>query len=133
MTPHERRSEISAEPNPDTHHDYIVEIKGHVTLPAAATSPAALALRYVPDRLVINPASLGGYLRKLDELSLTTLESIATTILDDINNEIVARWVQVRLTSPDDLHSGIQSHVVILEDRQPGWNNQELLSRLQPF
>ena len=133
MTPHDRRSHISAEPNPDTHHDYIVELTGQVTLPALATGPAALTLRYIPDRLVIIPASLGNYLRTLESLSFTTLEAIATTILADINNETVARWVQVSLTSPDDPNSGIRSHIVVLEDRQPGWNNQELLSRLRPY
>jgi 7-cyano-7-deazaguanine reductase len=132
-TPHERRSHISAEPNLDTHHDYIVAIKGEITLPALAKGPAALTLRYIPDRFVIVPTSLGNYLCELESLLFDTLEAIATTILDDINNEIVARWVQVSLASPDAPHSRIQSHIVVLEDRQPGWNNPELLLRLRPF
>ncbi|MCH8835488.1 MAG: hypothetical protein IH925_06035, partial [Proteobacteria bacterium] len=54
-------------------------------------------------------------------------------ILDDINNEVVARWVQVALSVPNGALPGVGNHGVMLEDRQPKWDNAALLSRLRRY
>ena len=54
-------------------------------------------------------------------------------ILDDINNEVVARWVQITVSSPDPTDSALEFHGIVLEDRQPKWDNPALLSRLKRF
>ena len=49
------------------------------------------------------------------------------TMLDDVNNELIPRWAQVELTAgPGDAGD---CHGVIIEDRQPGWDNPALLAR----
>ena len=54
-------------------------------------------------------------------------------ILDDVNNEVVPRWVQVTVTAPGDRAAGVDGHGVMLEDRQPRWDNPALLSRLERY
>ena len=90
-------------------------------------------MRYVPDKLIIDPAAFGRYLGALGTLPWESLEKVAVTILDDINNEVVARWVQVALSAPNGTHPGVDSHGVMLEDRQPKWDNPALLSRLRRY
>ncbi|MCZ6466802.1 MAG: hypothetical protein O6829_05960, partial [Alphaproteobacteria bacterium] len=92
-----------------------------------------VGVRYVPDKLIIDPAAFGRYLGALGTLPWESLETVAVTILDDINNEIVARWVQVALSAPNGAHPGLDNHGVMLEDRQPKWDNPALLSRLRRY
>lgn len=133
MNAKERRSHLAGEPNPDPRLDYVVEIKAEVATAGGGRAQAAVVLRYVPDRQVIKPGSFGQYLRVLEGLGLATLEALAAVILDDLNNELVCRWVQVTLSTATTVHPGIQSHAVVIEDRQPSWDNPGLLSRLRRF
>jgi 7-cyano-7-deazaguanine reductase len=90
-------------------------------------------LRYVPDKLIFDAESFTPYLESLTSPDAwISLEASAAHILDDVNNEIVPRWIQVTLTrTPDaDLSS---SHSVMLEDRQPKWDNSALLGRVGAF
>ena len=133
LLPDARRGHILADANPDSRLDYIVEIKGQVAAPGGTGQPVAVVLRYVPDRLVVQPASVGRYLKIVESLALSSLESNAAMILNDIRNELVPRWIQVSLSFPSTLHPGIHSHAVMLEDRQPSWDNAALLARLKPY
>ena len=133
MNAEERRSYLAGESNPDPRLDYVVEIKAEVATPGGAHAQTTVILRYVPYRQVIKPASFGQYLRILEGLGLPTLEAVAAIILDDLNNELVGRWVQVTLSTAAAVHPGIHSHAVVLEDRQPTWDNPGLLSRLRRF
>ena len=81
----------------------------------------ALTLLYVPDRFTIHLEALSDYMALLDALTLPT-ELKAVTILEDLVNELVCRWIRISLT--------LAGKTVILEDRQPGWKNDELLTRL---
>ena len=59
-----------------------------------------------------------------------SLEALATTILGDFNNQLVARWARVVATAPEGAYPGVGAHEVMVEDRQPGGDNEALLSRL---
>ena len=59
-----------------------------------------------------------------------TLDVAAAAILSDVNNELVTRWLQLSISAPNQVHRGIDRHEVLLEERQPSWNNVEILSRL---
>ena len=133
LSPPQRRALLAVEPNPDGRLDYVVDIKGEVAGPAASKIQIMVTLRYIPDKFVLTPGSFGQYLRMIETLHLGSLEVLATTILNDLNNELVSRWLSVSLASPAAIHPGVQSHSVTLEDRQPNWNNQGLLSRLRPY
>jgi len=80
-----------------------------------------LSLMYVPDRFTIHQQALSDYMALVDGLNLST-ELKAITILEDLVNELVCRWLRVSLS--------IDGKTIILEDRQPGWKNDDLLARL---
>ena len=119
-------------PNPGASLDYVVALGGHMRRDADR-APTRVGVRYVPDRLVLEPAAFGRYLGALGSAGWPSLEGVAATILDDVNNELVPRWVQVTVSAPDDVHAGVDDHDVMLEDRQPKWDNPALLSRLRKY
>lgn len=129
METQQRRGLLSAARNPDPKVDYVASLRGHMALFNGGGS-SGVALRYVPDRLVLEPSAFGRYLNAMGAIEWASLEAAAATILNDISNELVARWVQVSVSAPPRIHSGILSHDVLLEDRQPNWDNPGLLSRL---
>ncbi|MCW2243043.1 hypothetical protein [Azospirillum canadense] len=115
-----RRALLTSAPNPDTRHDYLVDLEGE---PLPGTR---LTVRYVPDRLVLNPAGFIGYLGDLSTLTGGGLEALALTVLDDLNNELVPRWAEITVERPAPV-----PHRVVVEDRQPGWDNPHLFARMR--
>ena len=75
-------------------------------------------------------AAFGRYLETLTSVEWGSLEELATAILGDFSNELVARWMRVVMTSPEGAYPGVGTHQVMIEDRQPGWDNPALLSRV---
>lgn len=98
----------------------------------SAISGFAIVLRYVPDKLLIEPASLTEYLAEYRASAsadaATHPETVALALLDDINNDIVPRWVQITVRSVADGPAPAES--VVLEDRQPNWANTDILATL---
>lgn len=127
-----RRGLIETANNPEPRLDYVVALEGHMAT-GDGTVPNAITLCYVPDRLIIDPASFGRYLKALSEVEWRSLEDLAVTILTDVNNEAVARWVHVTASTHEAGQSGLDRHTVTLEDRQPSWDNAPLLSRLKKY
>lgn len=115
----DRRALLAGEANPAPRHDYVVELTGRV----GGGCPATVRLRYVPDRLILVAAGWGRYLAALDDFP--SLEQLAAIISEDLGNELVPRWSQIALASED------AGHAVLLEDRQPTWDNPRLLARLR--
>ena len=125
----ERRALLAGAPNPRERQDYIVTLEGALPLTIVPGSTANIRLSYVPDRLIIMPISFELYLEALPRISFGSMEEAASSILDDINNEIVPRWIRVIASvKRDDLFPVGQR--VLLEDRQPRWDNPSLLARL---
>ncbi len=116
-----RRERLATRPSPDARHDFLVELSGG-PLPGVR-----LTLRLVPDLLVPDPASVLDYLAEFAGFP-DGLEALAVAILDDLNNELVPRWVEVAVESDAPL-----PHRVVIEDRQPAWDNPRLLARLRPL
>lgn len=127
-----RQSAIETEPNPESHGDYLCFLTGTLEGDNGAEENVTLPLRYVPDKYLIKPRMFAAYLAHVPATEDRLLEETAHLILDDLNNQLVARWVQIVLEvqSPND---GVPSHRVLLEDRQPQWDNASLLSRVQSF
>lgn len=124
-----RRAPLATAASPGSSRlDYVVSLTGRVAH-AAYPAPLAIVLRYVPDRWTLDPASFARYLDALDDAGLATLEAVGVAILEDVNNEVVPRWIQVAAaTGDEDEPAGRLG--VLLEDRQPKWDNPALLSRL---
>ena len=76
--------------------------------------------------MLLKPEALKAYLDAVGALEWTHLESLGLSILSDLNNELVPRWVQVAVSST----SAGMNHRVTLEDRQPRWDNPGLLARI---
>jgi 7-cyano-7-deazaguanine reductase len=123
-----RRTLIATGANPDPRLDYVVELEGSVAA-RGNTVPIAISLRYIPDKDILEPASFSRYLEALASIDWPSLEELAVTLLSDVNNEVVARWVHVSLSTP--ASQGLDSHSVMIEDRQPKWDNSHILSRLK--
>lgn len=123
-----RRRLLETTSNPDGRLDYVITLSGR--LGRAADAPR-LTLRYVPDRLILEEKSFAAYLDALAETRWPTLEAATTAVLDDLNNELVARWVQLTVTAETAEGRSATEHAVYLEDRQPSWDNEALLSRLK--
>ena len=123
----DRRDRLAVAPNPDERQDCIVSLEGEDGI-AGPDRPVKVTLVYVPDRVALSPDAFGAYLETLDGYTWPSLEAAAVAILADVNNELIPRWVQVRLiASPG---ARVARHSVVLEDRQPGWNDPAFLSRV---
>ncbi|MEX2617803.1 MAG: hypothetical protein WD767_17065 [Alphaproteobacteria bacterium] len=116
---------LAVEGNPSAHLDYLSRLDG-----AAAGDRTHVTLYYVPDKLVLPPAAFNNYLAALGEYSGKLLEQLAATILEDFNNEVVPRWLSIRLERQ---MPGMSAHRTLFEDQQPKWNNPALLARLERF
>lgn len=104
--------------NPAQAIDYLVEFSG--VLPAVT----ALTVCYVPDKLIVAEADFDAYLAVLGGQDWSSPEALAVAMLGDFNNELVPRWVGVVVER--------NRHKVVVEDRQPSWDNAALLARLPP-
>ena len=76
------------------------------------------------DRLVLETQAFENYLAAMSQEPWDNLEHAAVTLLDDIHDQLIARWIQLSVT-------GGQGHSILLEDRQPKWENPQLLQRLR--
>ena len=120
-----RRGRLERSPNPAISLDYLSMLDGMAT-----SQQARISVRYIPDKDIVTPRSFHRYLDGFGEDFKQSLEQLAIIVLDDFNNDIVPRWVQIRVArqgacEPD--------HHVLIEDRQPKWDNPALLARLERF
>ncbi len=110
---------MTTAPSPDSRHDFLVELRGE---PIPGTR---LTIRVVPDRLILESAGFVQYLAEPPD-GVPSPESLAMAVLDDLNNELVPRWVEVTVERDAPL-----PHRVVIEDRQPNWDNPQLMARLR--
>lgn len=125
----ERRAHLQTQTNPDRKLDYLITLEGH--LPNGGGVRQAVEVRYVPDKLILDVKAFGTYLEALSSVEWPSPEELAVTVITDINNQLIARWVQVTVNAPDLQHHAIETHGVVLVDRQPEWDNALLLARLE--
>lgn len=118
--PAKLRELLTTAPSPDPRHDYIVGLEG-------AVGDAMVTARYVPDRLIVTAEAAAAYFAALDSATLDSApgaEALALLVLDDFNNELVPRWIEVQVTRDRPLR-----HWAAVEDRQPGWENPLISAR----
>ena len=116
-----RRARLVFRPNPTRKIDSLNLISGRI--PA---TQVRVILRYVPGKRFLEHRSFDQYLAELGPVTREGIEELAHVILDDLNNELVPRWLEIVV----ELDGG---NKVLVEDRQPGWDNPTLLGRLQRF
>lgn len=120
----DRREILATRANPQSGLDYLVAID------TAAVSGRAIQLRYVPDKLLLRPEAFDAYLSTLTSGSEMPAEELALAIIEDINNEVVPRWVQVKIKSTArGQEPNSSAYRVLIEDRQPNWDNPQIIAR----
>jgi 7-cyano-7-deazaguanine reductase len=115
-----RRERLETRENRNNKIDYLV------TLQVTISKSFGVVIRYIPDLAILDTAAVNNYFATLGAINWENLEELGLTILNDLNNELVPRWVQVTVSGTS---AGI-AHCVTLEDRQPRWDNPALLSRI---
>ncbi len=128
-----RRQLLNVAQAPDVRGDAVTSLVGRLDgrLAAGGSSETKVVLRYVPHRDILTPESLTDYLAALGGVSWSSLEEAAVVVLGDVNDQVVPRWLRVRLLQLGD--DQVSRHDVVVEDRQPNWDNPGLLSRLPPL
>ncbi|MBL28733.1 MAG: hypothetical protein CMM50_14395 [Rhodospirillaceae bacterium] len=125
----DRRRQLTVAPNPRSGLDYVVTLGGTLSLEGMPGQVTA-RVRYIPDRDTLAAPVFTRYLAALANAPWPDLETLGAAMLGDLNSELVPRWMQVVLltTRSDD-----GEYSVLLEDRQPKWDNPRLLGRLKPY
>lgn len=116
-----RRAHLVFRPNPTRKIDSLNLVSGRI--PA---TQVRVILRYVPGKQFLEHRSFDRYLSALAPVTKDGIEELAYVILDDLNNELVPRWLEIIVELDD-------GNKVLVEDRMPGWENHTLLGRLQRF
>lgn len=116
------RYQLRSFTNPNPKIDYISRLNGD-----ALNGDLTISLSYVPDKLVLLTAAFHEYLADIQITETASLEPVALQVLDDINNEVVPRWVEVKIWARSESK---KSTNVIVIDQQPKWKNPSLLARL---
>lgn len=124
-----RRNLLSVTANPEIKLDYTVTLKGRIGT-TQETRQATIQLCYVPDKFILEDSAFRQYLDSLSDADWQTFEELAALILHDLNNEVVARWTQVKVAKQSTQEGSERAHTVTIEDSQPHWDNPALLARL---
>lgn len=125
----QRRRRLKTMPGPESRVDYLVTLSGNFDARGLAGDVEAV-LRYAPDRLVLRPEGFHDYLQVMGGHPWAGLEDLAVAMLADLNSELVPRWVRVSLASRP--RGAGENQRVVIEDRQPEWDNPALTARLEP-
>jgi len=124
----ERRQAIATRPHRFRQRDYVVTLRGSLRL-SSAPSPVRIRLAYVPDKLVLERDCFERYLAKLAAQDWVGLEEAMTALVGDIANEIVPFWLHLTAATKMKADDDADSHTITTEERQPDWDNPDLLAR----
>src|SRR3546814_2470130 len=97
-----RRALLATTEAPATRLDYLAFLTGEA-------GPVEIEISYVPDKRLLAPAAFSAYLAMTAGETEHALEALALAILDDVNNELVPRWVRVTARRSEEHTSELQS------------------------
>ena len=118
-----RRALLACDSNPSNMGDYLISLGGHLKIGILGTFDVRVT--YVPDALILNVGSFHNYLMALGNLPEMTPEQSGKTLLEDVNNELVPRWVRVTLIGRMEVEAA-GSYCCLFQDSQPNWSNPSL-------
>ena len=120
----DRRELLLTQQNPDMTIDYLVSLESQIKQPR--DDIITFKMSYVPDQQILKKSSLISYFEAVDREAFPSLEYAGVLLLSDFCNELVPRWLMITLSQ--DTSVDHQRHEIRLQDRQPNWNNPQLLS-----
>jgi hypothetical protein len=126
---HIRRALIAPEAAPARAAPYLVELERTLTCPAISKQPVLLCLRYMPEKWTIPPAALKRYLAACEKEKPPSLELLGDMLVSDLHNELIPFFLEVELSYEED---GMR-HRLLRQERQPDWEDDPLLKRLDHF
>jgi len=122
--PVQRRAALAGAANPAPRLDYRVTLSARLPAGAGPVGGARVTIDYVPDRLLLDPTAFTHYINGLGTMPWAGVEALGVAILDDMNNEVVPRWVRITVRAGATAGAAHDVHRVILEDRQPQWDDE---------
>ena len=111
--------------NPDDSIDYLVSLDGLIK--QTGRTSIDVKLYYVPDRQILETTTLSVYLDSVGAEEFPSIEYAGILLLDDFNNELVPRWLQITLSQNIGVKGNSQLHESRFQDSQPNWSNPQLL------
>lgn len=117
--PEQRRARLVVRPNPAERLTYQVSLRAGSDQGGALF--AWILVDYVPDRVLLDPSAFAAYVALLSHQTWEGLEALGVAVLDDLNNELVPRWVRVTVRAARIGQAPSLRHDVVLEDWQPSW------------
>ncbi|MCF8474837.1 MAG: hypothetical protein K9G26_09080 [Emcibacter sp.] len=128
--PHDLRNRLHATANLFRNRSYVISIQQVINLDQ---ENFLFGLRYIPDKLILNNGCLMDYLNQylLHKPENTTPEILTHTILEDVMDKIIPKWIEVCLKQKDNKFG--QEISITAEDRQPNFEDDAILKRLSPL
>ena len=125
-----RRALLTCDSNPNDRSDYLISLGDRLMMGDHGTFDVRVT--YVPDPFILNVTSFHSYLMALGDPTEMTPERFGKTLLEDVNNELVPRWVRVTLIGRPAATVG-GSYRCLLQDSQPNWSNPSLTAAVIGF
>ena len=125
-----RRALLTCDSNPNDRSDYLISLGDRLMMGDHGTFDVRVT--YVPDPFILNVTSFHSYLMALGDPTEMTPERFGKTLLEDVNNELVPRWVRVTLIGRPAATVG-GSYRCLLQDSQPNWSNPSLTAAVTEF
>ncbi len=122
--PNSEKDILTSFPNPYRRKTYTVSVRQDVTI---GRRDYLFALRYIPDKMLLDNGGLNSY---LDQREAGRTETLAHDIMEDIMDQIIPKWIEVNLRQKHNKFG--QNILVTMTDRQPGWEDDAFLNRLPP-
>lgn len=119
------RNRLPSLPNPYRNKNYTVSLVQEITLNQQVF---LFGLRYVPDKLLLDHEGLAIYLEQILDHKPEKAEILAHDIMETIIDQVIPKWVEVNLRQKSNKFG--QDILITVEDRQPGWKEDDLLRRL---
>jgi len=130
MDVHARRDLLGCQSNPEEKQEYLVSFSGDLRL--SNDQLFQVRLTYVPDLFVLDATTFQPYLDIVGRVDDSTPERSGKLILEDINNQLVPRWIRVTIFGRLD-QSDMHTYRCLFQDHQPNWQNSSLISAVRDF
>ena len=125
-----RRALLTCDSNTNDRSDYLISLGDSLIMGDHGTFDVRVT--YVPDSFILNVTSFHSYLMALGNSTEVTPERSGKILLEDVNNELVPRWVRVTLIGRPATAVGV-SYRCLFQDSQPNWSNPSLTAAVSEF